>query len=384
MPFVRTYDPLDLATLADPYPVLADLRNSTPVFWHEGMRSWTLTRYADCVTVLRDHERFARDRRRTGGSVPEPSLSVQSMDPPDQAPVRSLFMNALRAQDMELIEQRARRNLADRFDMLATRDKFDAIADVAVPLALGVVSDLLGVEEPDIESFAEVSDAIMRSMDAGLDPTTVGPGLIARRKLSRLVDGWFRASDRPGLLSHVREHADEVLGRYVRNTARVMFQGGYSTMLAAVGNVIHTLVRHPQVLDLIRDPATLRLGVDELVRFDGPVQGTSRIATEVCEIGGLTVQAGDIVLVLFVAANHDPAQFPDPCRLLPDRSQGRHLGFGWGTHSCIGTVAAQAALRALISSVQEQSGALRAAGTAQRRRTATMRTFDRLPVTFRP
>ncbi|WP_395297225.1 hypothetical protein ACF9IK_30145 [Kitasatospora hibisci] len=100
MPSLTMYNPLDPATLEDPYPVLAALREATPVFWHEGMRSWTLTRYADCVAVLRDHQRFARDRRRTGAAVPEPSLSVQSLDPPDQGTVRSLFMNALRAQDL--------------------------------------------------------------------------------------------------------------------------------------------------------------------------------------------------------------------------------------------------------------------------------------------
>lgn len=82
MPPLTTYDPLDPTTLDDPYPVLAALRQTTPVFWHEGLRSWVLTRYADCIAVLRDHERFARDRRRTGGAVPQASLSVQSLDPP--------------------------------------------------------------------------------------------------------------------------------------------------------------------------------------------------------------------------------------------------------------------------------------------------------------
>ncbi|MGH3874782.1 MAG: hypothetical protein ACRDSR_25315 [Pseudonocardiaceae bacterium] len=88
MPSQPAYDPLDPTTLENPYPTFAGLRDTTPVFWHEGLRSWCLTRYADCVVVLRDHERFARDRRRTGTAVPEPSLSVQSLDPPEQAGVR--------------------------------------------------------------------------------------------------------------------------------------------------------------------------------------------------------------------------------------------------------------------------------------------------------
>lgn len=386
MPSLSVYDPLDPATLEDPYPVFAGLRETMPVFWHEGMRSWCLTRYADCVAVLRDHERFARDRRRTGTAVPELSLSVQSLDPPEQAVVRSLFMNALRAQDLVAIERRARQRLATVFGRLADRVEFDVMADVAVPLSVAVVSDLLGVDEPDIDSFAAVSDAIMRSMDAGLDPATAEPGRIARQELNALVDSWFRNSERPGLLSHVRQHsgpASDTNDLYVRNTARVMFQGGYSTMAAAIGNAAHTLLQHPNAVERMRDAAVLRTGVDELVRYDGPVQGTSRVATTRTKIGEVTVQAGDTVLTLFAAANRDPAQFPHPDRLVLDRSPSRHLGYGWGTHSCIGTVSAQAALRSLAASLQHLTP-LRAAGLPRRRRTATMRVFDVLPATFRP
>ncbi|WP_131770571.1 cytochrome P450 [Candidatus Protofrankia californiensis] len=386
MSSLTTYDPLDPATLESPYPVLAALRETMPVFWHEGMQSWALTRYTDCLAVLRDHNRFARDRRRMGAVVPEPSLSVQSLDPPDQAPVRSLFMNALQAQDLDAIERRARLMLAARFDQLTDRAEFDVMMEVAAPLSVMVISDLLGVDEPDLDSFAAVSNAIMRSMDAGLDPTVVEPGRIARQELNALVESWFCTSGRPGLLSHVREHArlrdDAGLDLFVRNTARVMFQGGYSTMVAAIGNAIHTLLQHPQALQWMRNAALLRTGIDELVRYDGPVQGTSRIATESCEIGGVTVQAGETVLILFAAANHDPAQFPEPDCLLLDRSQGRHLGYGWGTHTCIGTVPAQMALRALVVSLLDHSASLCAAGKPRRHRTATMRTFEVLPAAF--
>lgn len=387
MPFEPAYDPLDPTTLQNPYPIFAGLRDITPVFWHAGLRSWCLTRHADCVAVLRDHERFARDRRRTGTAVPEPSLSVQSLDPPEQAVVRGLFMNALRAQDLVALERRAGQRLASVFGRLADRTEFDVMAEVAAPLSVAVVSDLLGVAEPDISSFAAVSDAIMRSMDAGLDPATAEPGRRARRELSALVESWFRDSERPGLLSHVRQHSDQKSGPgidvYVRNTARVMFQGGYSTMTAAIGNAVHTLLRHPGALERMRDASVLRTGVDELVRFDGPVQGTSRIATASATIGDVTVRPGETVLALFAAANHDPAEFPQPDRLLLDRSPNRHLAYGWGTHSCIGTVPAQAALRAVVSSLLDHPTPLRAAGSPRRRRTATMRVFDVLPATFR-
>ncbi|MBK3623303.1 cytochrome P450 [Streptomyces sp. MBT49] len=377
------YDPLDAQVLRDPYPVLAELRRTTPVFWHEGMGSWALTRHADCVRVLRDHALFARDPRRTGGTVPEPSLSVQTLDPPQQSRVRSLFMTALRAQDLGAVEERARRLVAGQLDVLAAGGQFDVVAELAVPLSVAVVADLLGVEPPPYAEFAEVSDAIMRSMDGGLDPSLVEPGRIARQRLSELVNGWFAASSRPGLLDDVRRaagpDADPLARLYVKNTARVMFQGGYSTMAAAVGNAVAVLLDRPEALEQMRDAALLATGVDELVRFDGPVQGTTRVAVRACRIGGVDVAAGQKVVALFAAANRDPDAFPGADRLVLERTPNPHLGYGWGPHSCIGTTVAQAGLRALVTALASCTARLVAASEGVRRRTATMRAYQTLP-----
>jgi cytochrome P450 len=382
------YDPLDAEILRDLYPVLAGLREREPVFWHAGMDSWALTRYADCVRVLRDHETFARDPRRTGGTVPEPSLSVQTLDPPGQSRVRSLFTTALRSQDLPAIEDRARLLAGGRLDQLAGGGPFDVVAEVAVPLSVAVVADLLGVEPPPYREFAAVSDAIMRSMDGGLNPALIEPGRVARGQLSDLVDSWFAASARPGLLARVRRatapDSDALTRLYVKNTARVMFQGGYSTMAAAVGNAVHTLLTQPGTLDRMRERALLATGVDELVRFDGPVQGTTRTAVRSCRIGGVDIAPGQKVVPLFAAANRDPAAFTRADELVLDRAPNRHLGYGWGPHSCIGTTVAQAGLRALVGALNDHPARLVAVGDAVRRRTATMRAFDTLPAALLP
>ncbi|MGA5442229.1 cytochrome P450 [Streptomyces griseoincarnatus] len=382
------YDPLDAEMLRDPYPVLAELRRSEPVFWHEGMGSWALTRYADSVRVLRDHETFARDPRRTGGTVPQPSLSVQTLDPPQQSRVRSLFMTALRAEDLTAIEERAHHLVLERLDVLAGAGPFDVVSEIAVPLSVAVVADLLGVEPPPYGEFAAVSDAIMRSMDGGLDPALVEPGRIARQQLSDLVDSWFAASARPGLLARVRQaagpDADALTRLHVKNTARVMFQGGYSTMAAAIGNAVYTLLAHPWALHQLRDRALLAAGADELVRFDGPVQGTTRTAVRACQIGTVHITPGQKVVPLFAAANRDPAAFARADELVLDRAPNRHLGYGWGPHACIGTTVAQAGLRALIAALNDHPARLDAAGTGVRRRTATMRAFDALPAALLP
>ncbi|MFJ2789893.1 cytochrome P450 [Streptomyces sp. NPDC087290] len=382
-PVTNRYDPLDMEILRDPYPVLAGLREREPVFWHAGMESWALTRYVDSVRVLRDHETFARDPRRTGGTVPTPSLSVQTLDPPQQSRVRSLFMTALRAQDLPGVEDRARLLVGERLDRLAGGGPFDVVAEIAVPLSVAVVADLLGVEPPPYGEFAAVSDAIMRSMDGGLDPALVEPGRVARQQLSDLVDSWFEASARPGLLARVRQAtapgSDALTRLYVKNTARVMFQGGYSTMAASVGNAVHTLLTHPGTLGRMRDRALLATGVDELVRFDGPVQGTTRTAVRSCRIGGVDIAPEQKVVPLFAAANRDPAAFVRADELVLDRTPNRHLGYGWGPHSCIGTTVAQAGLRALVAALNDHPARLAAAGEGVRRRTVTMRAFDTLP-----
>lgn len=377
------YDPLDPEVLRDPYPVLAEQRQREPVFWHEGMDSWALTRYADSVRVLRDHGTFARDPRRAGGTVPDPSLSVQTLDPPQQSRVRSLFMTALRAQDLPRIEERAHRLVLQRLDQLVGRGPFDVVAELAVPLAVAVVADLLGVEPPPYREFAAVSDTIMRSMDGGLNPALVQPGRIARQRLSDLVDSWFAVSARPGLLARVRQataSGADADAQLLANTARVMFQGGYSTTAAAVGNAVHTLLAHPGALHQLQVRDLLATGVDELVRFDGPVQGTTRTAVRSCRIGGVDIEAGQKVVPLFAAANRDPAAFMRADELVLDRSPNRHLGYGWGPHSCIGTTVAQAGLRALVTALNDHPAYLAAAGDGVRRRTATMRAFDTLPV----
>lgn len=378
------YNPLDIATVANPYPVYAELRSSAPVYWHEGMRCWVLTRYRDCQSVLQDTAVFAADWRRAGGKVSEPWLSMQSLDPPDHGPLRSLFMNALRAQDLVRIGDRGEA-LADRlFGRLAGRPEFDLIAEVLTPLALSTISEMMGIERPEPVSFTAISDAIVRSMDAGLTPETAEPGIRARGELSELVKAWFDADPREGLLSEVeRNRGDvDVPAHVIRNTARVVFQSGYSSIVAAAANALLVLLERPEAVEQLHDPALLSTGFDELMRFDCAVQGASRIAVQPAMIGDTPIETGDVVLTLFGAANRDPEQFDRPDELVLDRSPNKHMAFGRGPHTCVGNLFTQQVLQALLKSVLNSPSRLRLAGEPRRRRTATMRYLDTLPVTF--
>ncbi|UQA61793.1 cytochrome P450 [Polyangium aurulentum] len=385
MTLTLRYDPLDPGTLSDPYPLYAELRKNTPVFWHEQMQSWVLTRYRDCREVLRNYELFARDRRRVGEDVPEFRQSVQSMDPPEQSPLRTLLLNSLRAQDLDEISRRSRLQIEGLFARLADRAEFDFMSEVAAPIALTITSDLLGVEEPELKSYMALSDAIARRMDAGLLPSTIEAGDRARNQLNALVDAWLEGEERPGVLASVRRNAGkaQVPEHYIRNTTGVVFNASYGTLFATLGNVVLTLLQRPDALERLRDKSLLAPGVDELIRFDGPAQGTSRVATKRTTIGDTVIEPGQIVMTLLASANRDPEEFPRPDELVLDRSPNRHLAFGWGPHACLGAMFGRIALRELIVGLLATPAPLRLAGTPTRRRTATVRSMDVLPVTFR-
>jgi cytochrome P450 len=142
------------------------------------------------------------------------------------------------------------------------------------------------------------------------------------------------------------------------------------------------LLKMPEAVEKLRDPQLLATGFDELMRYDCAVQGASRIATRPGDIGGVEIKRGDVVLTLFGAANRDPDQFPAPDDLVLDRTPNKHMAFGRGPHTCVGNLFTQQVLQALLKSLIDVGRPLRLAGTPRRRRTATMRYLDTLPVTF--
>jgi cytochrome P450 len=377
------YDPLDQATIADPYPVYAELREHAPAYWHEQMESWVLTRYRDCREVLRNHEVFARDWRRVGDEVPDHRMQVQFQDPPEQVPLRKLLFDSIGRQDLEGMCRRARVDIEARFEKLADREEFDFMGEIAAPSALEITCELLGVEPPAPATYARVFDGLTRGMDSGLEPARRALGEQAREELVAMMESWFANPRRPGMIADLLDGpAARMPDSYVQNTMSAMFNAGYSTAYASVGSVLLVLMRHPDVVERLRDPSLLETGVDELVRFVSPAQGTSRVATERTTIGDTTIARGEVLVTLFAAANRDPEQFPRPDELILDRSPNQHLGFGWGPHICVGAQVALVWLREFIRCLQDWPATLTLAGEPHYNNTATLRHLEVLPVTF--
>jgi cytochrome P450 len=378
------FNPLAPDVIANPYPTYRRLREAHPVYWHEGLQSWVLSRYADCQAALRDAELFTADWRRVGLPTPAPLLSLQTLDPPEQTPLRHLGLDAVRALDMRALEddarQRAERMLAD----LAGRERFDFVSGFADRFTLGTIMRVLGVErlEPD-ERWDRLNDDLDHSMDAGFDADAAEPGLEARRWFNALVEQWLADPPAGGVLAFVAANEDRagVPHDVVVNSVRAFFHAGFEVPSRFLGNALAALLERPEGLGALRW-GPVETSVEELVRFVGPVHAVSRACTRDVQLGGEQVRRGQVVIVLIAAADRDPEQFPDPDELVLDRDPNPHLGFGRGTHSCLGNSIGRMQARVVLSALLERYPATRLAGEPVRRRNATLRGMASLPVTL--
>ncbi|WP_158685075.1 cytochrome P450 [Streptomyces sp. LaPpAH-108] len=350
------------------------------------MNSWVLTRYRDCLPLLTDAETFASDWTRAGHEESGSAASLQELDPPEHTPIRRLFTVAIRNQQLDRIGSNVR-DLADSIISRRSRSSvsFDFTAEVARPAALLGVCELLGIEKPPVHSFAALADAMTRGMDAGLLPEVLAPALAARTELNRRIADWFDACDDQGLLSEVLTGAQNagIPREAVWNSARVLFLAGFSTAVGAAANAVLALATHPDAFEELRGSDALRSGVDEFMRFDGPVQGTTRACVHETQIGDVTITRGDLVTALLGSANRDPEMFKNPDELVLTREPNRHLALGWGIHGCSGAILARIMIRALLESLIQNRGRLSLAEPPERLPRATLRYPDRLPLSFR-
>jgi cytochrome P450 len=377
------FDPLSAETIADPYPVYRRLREQAPVYWHQQLESWVLTRFSDCEAVLRDSDRFAADFRRVGIPTPDTLLSLQTLDPPEQTPLRHLGLNTLRAQDVDAFTAELAAAADTGLAALARRGTFDFVQDFSDRFALSAMTGLLGVRTPEQdETFHRLNKELDHSMDAGLDSDALDAGIRAREHFNELVRSWLDNPPAQGVMAYLAEHEAEsgVPREVLVNSIRAFFHAGFEVPSRFLSNAVDALLNHPETFAALREGAPMGQAVEELVRFSGPVQALSRACTEDTALGGQPIRRGDIVVALIGAANRDPEQFSDPDTIRLDRSPNPHLGFGRGAHSCLGSVLGRAQARAVLSAVVRHLPSLRRGGPALPRPNATLRGLYSLPV----
>jgi len=346
------FDPFLPEFNADPYPFYHRLREADPV--HQSpLGFWVLTRYDDCVMVLRD-PRFGRAgfegllESVYGNTVEQGRLPTSMLfrDPPDHTRLRGLVSRAFTPRVVEGLRPRIQQIVDGLLDRVQGAGRMEVISDLAYPLPVTVISEMLGVPEEDRERIKQWSADIARSLDAIGLPTD--PEIVDRGRTGRHAIGdYFRSliperkkrprGDLLSLLIEAEEQGDKLSEGELLATCVLLYIAGHETTVNLIGNGLLALLRHPKELERLRDaPSLIQSAVEELLRYDGPVQRTARITNADVELAEHKIPKGSMVVPVIGAANRDPAHFPDPDRLDVSRPDNRHIAFGFGIHFCLG------------------------------------------------
>jgi cytochrome P450 len=371
----------------DPYPHYERFRGPNPLL-RVADTIWFALGHGDVTNLLRhpgmstDESHATTEIGKTGpGEVKTQSLLF--MDPPDHTRLRTLVARAFTPRRIEGLRAATEAITAELLDaMVADRAPVDLIQAFAYPLPVRVICSLLGIPAADEAVFTGWSRGIARS----LDPTVLRSAEIdaaieqARSELRAYLGDLLEFRRRtPGddLLSGlaaVEADGDRISSGEVLSLAVLLLVAGHETTVNLIGNGVLALLRAPDQLALLRrSPERVSGAVDELLRFDGPVQITQRIATEDMEVVGCKVRGGDEILLVLGAANRDPTVFVEPHRLDVTRDARRHVGFGGGIHHCLGAVLARMETQIALAALLDRFGTIELAGTPVRRPTFTLR-----------
>ncbi|MYU24904.1 cytochrome P450 [Streptomyces sp. SID8352] len=400
----------------DPYPAYAWLRKHAPVHRTElpsGVEAWLVTRYADARQALADprlsknpahHDEPAHARGRTG--IPgerkaELMTHLLNIDPPDHTRLRRLVSTAFTPRRVAEFAPRVRELADGLVDRFAGAGSADLIHEFAFPLPIYAICDLLGVPREDQDDFRDWAGMMIRH---GGGPR----GGVARsvkkmrgyladlihRKRAALPAGPVPGEDLISGLIRASDHGEHLTENEAAAMAFILLFAGFETTVNLIGNGTYALLTHPGQRGLLQsslaagDHAPLETGVEELLRYDGPVElATWRFATRPLSLGGQDIAAGDPVLVVLAAADRDPERFADPDTLDLTRRDNQHLGYGHGIHYCLGAPLARLEGRTALDTLFTRLPDLELAADPEELRWRgglIMRGLRTLPVSFTP
>ncbi len=396
--------PLDLtdpAVVADPYAAFAAARTVAPVQWHEGLGLWLAFTHAEANAVLRDRRlgRIWRDKEpaeRFGSFNLIHRNAILEMEPPDHTRLRRLISTAFARGHVERlrpwVEDLAGRLVDGLVERSGGTEPVDVLSGMAEQLPVDVIAELLGVPATDRPLLRPWSNAIVKMYEYG---RTAAVEDAAERAAAEFV-AYLRelAADRrrsPGedLLSHlvaVRDaEGDRLTEDELVTTCILLLNAGHEATVNVSGNGLLALLQHPDQLRRLREDRTLLpTAIEELMRFDSPLQLFERTATEDVGIGGITAPAGSKIAALLGSANHDPAVFASPETLDVGRTDNPHISFGAGIHFCIGAPLARVELQASFGALLERTSSLELGAEPHRRPEFVIRGLADLPVVLTP
>lgn len=367
------FNPLARGFLDDPYAQYRRLQERDPVHRSRLIGGWVLTRYADIMPVLADTSFLADDRKLPtydrqrqqlvkAGIVEadeEETATMLRSDPPDHTRLRSLVSKAFTPRAIENLQPRIEAIVNELLDEAEGDGQMEVMRDLAYPLPVIVIAELIGVPAEDRDQLKHWSDEIVRALLGVPNMEDMRRSVTASNEMNAYIAGIAeerRREPREDLLSALlaaEEQGDKLSMDEVLSTVLLILVAGHETTTNLIGNGLLALLRNPDQLALLRDdPALIQSTVEELLRYDSPVQATARFSAEERQIDGHTAKPWEQIVLLLGAANRDPAQFTNPERLDITRDEGPPLSFSHGIHFCLGAplarIEGQAALSALV------------------------------------
>jgi cytochrome P450 len=355
----RKYDLYSDAFRADTYATFARMREDDPVFCQPGLDGetpiWFVSRYDDAVTVLLDDETFVRDPKLaldmdevaafTGG-LPESFAFIENhmlnKDGDDHRRLRRLVTKAFTPRMVEQLRPRIQEIADELIDRVEGRGEMELVEEFAFPLPITVIAELLGVPVADRERFREWSNAIVTPAASPGDLAGFGEQMQAFVDYLLALFEERRREPRDDLTSAlvaVEDGGETLDESELSSMVALLIVAGHETTVSQIGNAVLALIRNPEQRGPLEDrPELLSQAVEELVRYDGPVERTlTRWASRDVELRGQEIRRGDLVIVLLGAADRDPERFasPDTLDVLAERDV-KHVGFGRGSHYCLG------------------------------------------------
>lgn len=389
----------------NPYPTYHQLRSESPVHQYFVGGDWLVSRYADVKAVLRsgyvrsqdkpksiqERNQYLQDKGKNLNTLAQTtSQFLFYMDPPDHTRLRNLVMKVFSPVIVEGMRPQIQGIVNELLDKVQHQGSMDIIADFAIPLPVTVISRLLGIPKEDQDQLNQWSNVLARILDSlvsleefqAMNEVTEAfkeylRALIAKRKKQP-------QADLISALITVKEQSDKLSEEELLATCIMLFATGEESTVNTIGNGMLALLNHPdQIEQLKTEPTKIQTAVDEILRYDSPVQTTTRIATVNFEIGNQTIKAGEKVVLCLGAANRDPAQFPDPDRLDINRNPNPHVAFGDGIHYCLGAGLARIQAQIAINTLVQKFPDLKlASNQLEWRKNAVLRGLKALPVSF--
>jgi cytochrome P450 len=328
--------------VSGPYRGYRAIRSRSPVCWDEGTNAWLITAHRPAEEALRSRL-LSSDPRKGPTKADHHTPSMLSSDPPEHGRLRRLVSKNF---SPRVLNQMYPQMVAIVADLLAKLDRrrMDFVLDFALPLPLAVIAEVLGIPHDDRNRLL---------LPAG--PDSLNPGVTSEHVLTTYFAGLVpNESMGPGLLRDLRKlrNAGQTTEAELATMCTLLLIASYETTSCFLGSSLLTLLQNPDQLVQLRDtPAFMALAIEELVRYESPLQVVRRIATADVRIDGKLIRAGQTTLIVLGLANRDPTVFEDPETLRVNRSRNPHLGFGGGEHFCLGAALARLEAQVAFTSV---------------------------------